>query len=488
MGIQCLTKFIRNNSECFTEKFELKDTAVVIDGFALLRFFLVHSREEQLNSQFGGNYVYYGSIISKFFERLKINNVQPYVILEGTEKFKERREETEQRNNIRLQRLNSLAVSSKQLIEWRDNGLDDFYPNLFAEVFKSVLKELKVPCIRTLYNSDSTIALVANQLRCPVLSADSNNYIFDLPNGFINCYSWSFDYDADEELKRGPIQCRIYRRSKLLQHFELKPEVLPFFAVVVGNNYRKRHWDARLASDDEIYTSIKKLNPEKIDRDLNVFSDRLDLIVTLLSWLRRKSRRLAVELFTSLMFTRRAVLKLRDSLDLTIENCELKNALGCALNHLQGKRCTFSHDQEFTDCQGNKQFISEMFAVRFINENWIKDMIQIRMLNRIWAQIEVDDYDKESSLPYLKDILKVLAAISMDGHTESNLVRILDWKKIGYYVNLWEYDISVDASTVEKFHILKQLNVEDKAETLLAILKVSVEDYETSVANLAERF
>ncbi|KAI1283024.1 Protein asteroid -like protein 1 [Halotydeus destructor] len=263
MGIQSLTTFVQENSELFTEKFVLQNTDVVIDGFALLRMFLVHSKKEQFNAQFGGNYVYYGELIAKFFEKLKINNVQPYVILEGTEKYQEGEEEIEQRNLIRVKRLRTLAELSKEYSEWKDTGGRDMYPNLFSQVFKDVLKERKVPCIRTLYNSDNTIAQVANQLQCPVLSADSNNYIFDLPAGFINTYNWSTEYDADEELNQEPIQCRIYRRSKLLQLFELKPEVLPLFAVVVGNNYRKRHWVAKFAEEDKIYSAIQRIRVDK---------------------------------------------------------------------------------------------------------------------------------------------------------------------------------------------------------------------------------
>ena len=75
--------------------------------------------------------------------------------------------------------------------------------------------------------ADSEIASLANALKCPVLSHDSDFFIFDVEGGFIPLSSFAW--------QSCPSIARIFYREKLAQYFD--SELLPLFASLVGNDY-----------------------------------------------------------------------------------------------------------------------------------------------------------------------------------------------------------------------------------------------------------
>ena len=77
--------------------------------------------------------------------------------------------------------------------------------------------------------ADSEIASLANALKCPVLSHDSDFFIFDVEGGFIPLSSF--------EWQNRPLKARIFYREKLAQYFGIHSELLPLFASLVGTDY-----------------------------------------------------------------------------------------------------------------------------------------------------------------------------------------------------------------------------------------------------------
>ena len=65
--------------------------------------------------------------------------------------------------------------------------------------------------------------------KCPVLSNDSDFFIFDIEGGYIplSFLPW----------KSSPLKAKIYYRSKLASHFRISPELLPLLASLAGNDY-----------------------------------------------------------------------------------------------------------------------------------------------------------------------------------------------------------------------------------------------------------
>lgn len=54
-------------------------------------------------------------------------------------------------------------------------------PALIRDVFVQVLYQRGVPLVQCPFEADSEIACLAHQWRCPVLTNDSDFYVFDLP-------------------------------------------------------------------------------------------------------------------------------------------------------------------------------------------------------------------------------------------------------------------------------------------------------------------
>ena len=70
---------------------------------------------------------------------------------------------------------------------------------------------------------------MANALKCPVLSNDSDFFIFDVEGGFIPLSSFKW--------QSCPSTARIFYRKQLAEYFGIHSELLPLFASLVGNDY-----------------------------------------------------------------------------------------------------------------------------------------------------------------------------------------------------------------------------------------------------------
>ena len=105
--------------------------------------------------------------------------------------------------------------------------------------------------------ADRDIASLAKDWECPVLSDDSDFFIFDVKGGFIPLSS--FDV--------GQLTARIFYRSDVASNLGIREELLPLFASLVSNDYVS--WEALEPFHCEIYTSASDGRKRKVDR----FSD-----------------------------------------------------------------------------------------------------------------------------------------------------------------------------------------------------------------------
>lgn len=78
------------------------------------------------------------------------------------------------------QRLQSKIKEADSLCHGRHGSV---LPILTRDVFIQVLHQLGVPVVQCPAEADWEIACLARQWKCPVLSNDSDFYIFDLPGG-----------------------------------------------------------------------------------------------------------------------------------------------------------------------------------------------------------------------------------------------------------------------------------------------------------------
>ncbi|KAI1283072.1 Protein asteroid -like protein 1 [Halotydeus destructor] len=480
MGIQGLSGLLADNSELFSEPFELKNTKVVIDGTCLLRFLHDSSNEHFMNVQFSGNYVHYGQIVTAFFSNLKANNVQAYVILPGAGKsYVQSENDKRSRDRFRSIRLTQLVTSSKKFLETNQalgDWFADWFPVLTREVFKHVLQELKIPCISVLFNSDTTIAKVANQLNCPVLSSETNFYMFDLKSGFVNFSS--MQWDADGISNDDVISGRIYFRSTLVELFNLETEVLPFFAVVVGNSYRKK------MMDDKIFNSLRKLYwKTKTCVDMKTNSGNKALIVLLLTWLKGKTLEDAIRDFSRLLEDSDEEIVLQAALKLTRDSYSLLDALDCALIHLQGSACEERHEQLVDDRLGRRHFMQNKMAVEFITGNWIKEVVELKLMRETWSPLDIDDYDQDSAImvtiPMLSDLISITSESTKQ---DDSLITVHDWLKTDSgdrETCSFDIEVSSDFTKMVNYDSISRLTLDQRSRLAFAILKSSPRTFAT---------
>lgn len=135
-------------------------------------------------------------------------------------------------------------------------------------------------------DADSVIASLSNHFGAPVISLDSDFFIFDLSAGYL-----PFDsFEWKTVTVGGSIRARLYVVANLLSFFPgIKRECLPLFACVMGNDFvRSNHFGT-------FFMSLKL--PEKSKR-LRV-NEKHRRMLGFLAWLEDKTVDEAVDLILS---------------------------------------------------------------------------------------------------------------------------------------------------------------------------------------------
>ena len=267
MGIQGLTTFVDAHSHLLTD-FELHDTKVVIDGNNLFHFLYYHF---SIGPMFGGDYDVYAKGIRFYFNRLRECNIEPYVVFDGAYHPDDRKLKTS------LKRANDKLCAARRLAK---GEVASVLPLLARETFHCVLTELNVKHFTCQFEADNWLTALANELQCPVMSNDSDFYIYDIHNGFI-----LFDYiHLEKHSKVGEpgnlihfLKVQIYYLDTFLNNFSgITREEMPLFASLLGNDFISR--------DDlqPFYasTKISKQSPKK-----STVPKRFGIFTSLLTWL-----------------------------------------------------------------------------------------------------------------------------------------------------------------------------------------------------------
>ena len=244
MGIRCLTKFV---NQCFKGwKTAPVNGKLIIDGYALF-----HSLFEEFSTKqcemYGGDYVSIRKEMSKFFRTLVEAGINPIVVLDGTiddDKVKTINDRAERKmENI----IDLLGTSD------RDEALpvvDDqpsttnsqltlakcATPYLSTEVIADSVKQVLgddhlfvADC-----DADADIASLAIHHQCPVVSNDSDFYIFPLLYGYI---PYSKFHWRDAKLKSNVIYGEFYSYQLFCEQFKIyDTSLLTIIPVIAGND------------------------------------------------------------------------------------------------------------------------------------------------------------------------------------------------------------------------------------------------------------
>uniref|UniRef100_H0V617 Asteroid homolog 1 n=1 Tax=Cavia porcellus TaxID=10141 RepID=H0V617_CAVPO len=227
MGIRGLMSFVEDHNNEFFIDLKLRDTKIVIDGYALFHRLCFNSN---LELRYGGDYDSFAEVVQKFFESLFSCNICPYVVLDGGCDISDKKLTTlKDRAREKIQMAHSLSVGGGGYV----------CPLLIREVFIQILIKLQVCFVQCFSEADQDIMTLANHWNCPVLSSDSDFCIFDLKTGFcpLNSFQWR-NLNTIKGTKNYYIPAKCFSLDAFCHHFSnMNKALLPLFAVLCGNDH-----------------------------------------------------------------------------------------------------------------------------------------------------------------------------------------------------------------------------------------------------------
>uniref|UniRef100_A0A7N8YDW8 Asteroid homolog 1a n=1 Tax=Mastacembelus armatus TaxID=205130 RepID=A0A7N8YDW8_9TELE len=192
-----------------------------------------------LDENHGGQYAAFEDLIEKFVTAMTGCGITPYVVLDGGSDYTDKKVQT-------------LTLRAEQLIKKAHQAAAEgtkkhILPLLAKMVFKQTLVRLGVPVAQCYSEADQEIAALAIKWQCPVLSNDSDFYIFELPAGLlpISHFRWK---DVKQNGSQRYIPCKSYNTSSFCIFFNIQRQLLPTFAALAGNDYVKLQWTGSFIS------------------------------------------------------------------------------------------------------------------------------------------------------------------------------------------------------------------------------------------------
>lgn len=224
MGVHGLTTYVENHRNLLKDV-KFRDSRLVIDGSSLYYRLYFNSG---LDQQHGGDYDHFSHRLHQFFSALKDCQIQPYVVLDGGMDTSFKKFSTlKQRLQSKIKEADSLSRGCSGSV----------LPILARRVLIQVVTQRGVPLVQCPAEADWEIACLAYQWKCPVLTSDSDFYVFDLPGGYlpIQFFHWT---NVNGKGPNCHISARRYTASGLCQWFgSINCDILALGAVLIGNDY-----------------------------------------------------------------------------------------------------------------------------------------------------------------------------------------------------------------------------------------------------------
>lgn len=174
----------------------------------------------------GGQYSKYYELASTFFKALRSKGIVPHVVFDGVDKMEKLTPDTIMKKMKRREQESQEELKEKPLQS--TSGAKP--PHLIYSVFHNVLKDSEVPMYVGSGEGEETCVQIANYLNCPVLSGDSDLFLFHLSGGFIHldCLTIKWKEDPIE------VKAKIYYRKYLfsLDYF-LQGDILFFIQAIL---------------------------------------------------------------------------------------------------------------------------------------------------------------------------------------------------------------------------------------------------------------
>ncbi|RWS05240.1 hypothetical protein B4U79_17462 [Dinothrombium tinctorium] len=318
MGVRGLTALVERNDDLL-RKHRLRDTHLVIDGSNLVHYlhYLSSVLKARKDHVFGGDYLSFNAIVRKFFSALLKCDIKPIVVLDGGI------DKSDLKIGTKLKRLSN-RLTECRIVSKTGASSCFILPILCTDVFVNILIEMNIMLVRSTFEADNDIMMIANSFGCPVLSNDSDFFIFDLNGGFIPLRTFNFAAVCDRSSSNGKqlfIDCRFYHIDNLLSFFSgLDKSLLPLFSCLMGNDYiseaRFRH----------VFNALPNVINKHLAKRLQI-PNKHKKMIHLLDYMRNKTRSEVIEGLLRFLKSQERE-KAKNLLTFTLES------YGCACNPL----------------------------------------------------------------------------------------------------------------------------------------------------------
>lgn len=368
MGIPGLTSFINRNSTQYFENLQLKDTLVIIDGYALTNF--LYRLYENQTSAFGGDYDILAKIYTDFINLLTRCNVTPIFVFDGA--YEQRKMETiMSRMSQRIQSYGQPMKSSECM------------PMFGSDVIFDILNDMDIPHINCDFEADSEIVALAKLLECPVISRDSDFYINTVP--YIPLDKIILDLNSDVKV----MNCQVYKVEKLLNEFGgLNLDYLPLVAALLGNDYIKQ----------DTFSSLLRINPGCFNCGLK--------LKRITEWLRKQH-----DIKSAISNMTYNLSRNSDYIKNQINNIikDYKNMNSKYLSYiLQYKKMSAYTDRLRYLKQNEKSILPPWLEYNYRRGTINAEVMTIVTLKKIFFKVQIEDYEK---LPYYEISFKIVERI-----------------------------------------------------------------------------
>lgn len=220
MGIRGLTGFIDDH---FVGWKRTRITGnLIIDGYSVCHT-MYH--DLGLDSEHGGDYVSFAICIKEFFKALITSDITPYVVFDGVdldEKKKETHLERRTKDVCRVWKM----LHGQSLVE-------RFLPYFARQVMVETVRNIDGVHFNVVEgDADSYLAGMAVALNGPVLSTDSDFFIFPIPSGYIPYANLSW-----KGWREHPIVANVFTYTAFTKQLGLTdPALLTLIPAVMGND------------------------------------------------------------------------------------------------------------------------------------------------------------------------------------------------------------------------------------------------------------
>lgn len=368
MGIPGLTSFINRNSTQYFENLQLKDTLVIIDGYALTNF--LYRLYENQTSAFGGDYDVLAKVYTDFINLLTRSNVTPIFVFDGA--YEQRKMETIM--SRMSQRIQSYGQSIKSA---------ECMPMFGSDIIFDILNDMDIPHVNCDFEADSEIVVLAKLLDCPVISRDSDFYINTVL--YIPLDKIILDLDSNVNV----INCQVYKVEKLLNEFGgLNIDYLPLVAALLGNDYIR----------PDTFSSLLRLNQSCFNCGLK--------LKRITEWLRKQQDIKSAILNMTYNLSRNS-----DYIKNQINNIikDYKNMNSKYLSFiLQYKKMSTYQDQLKHLKSNEKSILPPWLEYNYRRGTINAEVMTIVTLKKIFFKVQIEDYEKS---PYYEISFKIVERI-----------------------------------------------------------------------------